>query len=155
MNHEEALIYALAGGPAPQEARAHLESCPACAAELVALRGVEERLRASAPATRPVRASEVSLAPAANGGRRAWAAIAAACLCMAFAAAWWGIGAPGSGAAGTEAPSAQVASYAPTTGDESLASVLDAVQEDLEAAETNAAAAADEYFDDPAQGGVL
>lgn len=155
MNHEDALMYALAGGPSPQEAVAHLESCPACRDELAALREVEALLRAAAPHARPARPVPVRFWRLGDGSRRAWAAAAAACLAVAFAASWWGVRAPDPQKPAAFPAVAPQASPSFASADESLASVLDAVQVGLEEEGTTEAEAAGDYFADPSQGGVL
>lgn len=155
MNHEDALMYALAGGPAPQEAAAHLGSCPSCAAELAALREVEALLKAAAPASGSACPVSVRLTHPANGNRRIWAAAAAACMGVAFAASWWGMRAPGPRAPAPLSPSPVQISFSTAVADESLASVLDAVQVRLDEEGTTGADAAGDYFADPLQGGVL
>jgi hypothetical protein len=74
---------------------------------------------------------------------------------VAFAASWWGARAPDPHAPG---PSPAVSAQAPlsiASADESLASVLDAVQVRLEEEGTSGAEAVGDYFADPYQGGVL
>jgi hypothetical protein len=145
VNHEEALIYALAGGPAPREALAHVEACPECAAELAALRGVEDRLRAAAPAWPPAGGAAEPLplpVPRRDKSRRVWSAAAAAGLALAFLTTWLGQVAPAPGGAVAPTPPGVRAS-APVEiwpGEEySTPSVLDAVQEELSAGSAAAA----------------
>ena len=139
MNHEEALIYTLAGGLAPREAMAHVEACPECAAELEALRGVQERLRAAAPSWPPAgrAGAPCSLSvPRRDSFRRVWSTAAAAGLALAFLTTWLGQGAPVPGNAIAPA-SPSIRATAPADawpGEEySTPAVLDAVQDELSA----------------------
>lgn len=91
MTHDEALRHGVAGGPLPQEAQAHLNACPDCAAELEALRAVERRLSRSAPRVQEVDllAGRV-LARVRRSRPRGWAMPSAAALALAVGlwAAW-------------------------------------------------------------------
>lgn len=102
MNHEEALKAAMAGGPLPVEARAHMSSCPTCAAELAALKSTEAALGAARPAAEGDPAWESRLIREisfARGFRRAsrstsarWLRIAASLLlAAALLTAWRGL----------------------------------------------------------------
>jgi anti-sigma factor RsiW len=128
---------------------AHLEACPECAAELAALKGVQERLRAAAPSWPPAgrtAAPHPLLVPRRENTRRGWSAAAAAGLALAFLTTWLGHGAPAPG--NTIAPAAPgVRTSAPAEvwpGEEySMPAVLDAVQDELSAAQTEPAQGAE------------
>lgn len=159
VNHERALTYALAGGPAPQEALSHVGACPQCSAELVALRGVEERLRAAAP-SRPVGGLGLRTPPFAaqrsERSQRGWSTAAAACLALAFLATWVGQRPPARTAqveVVREAPSS-VATYAWPGGEYSTPAVLDAVQEELAASSATSGEGAASYWATTTEGEI-
>jgi len=93
VNHEDALIRALAGGPVSLQALEHIESCANCRAELQALRDLESDLAAAAPVWNPPALHEGRTLSAMSRTRslpgRRWLALAASLLLLLGLAAAW------------------------------------------------------------------
>jgi len=126
-SHEEALTRLLAGGPVPVEASDHVGSCPACRAELAALREIESGLRAARPAAETAPLPVARVLPERRRSLR-WAQTAAAAALL--------VGLLGGFAAGRHAPGLDTASAgaAPdpavtySAADDSTFALLSAVQ---------------------------
>lgn len=98
MIHEEALKAALAGGPRDSALARHAEECPACRAELQALRALEGdlRLAAEAPHRDPQWETRLErLLTRAGQAGRTWTTVAASCLLASALVLSWTVALPG------------------------------------------------------------
>lgn len=135
-SHEQALTLVLAGGPVPLEAAGHVASCPACQAELEALRAVETGLRGARPAPEGARPPALLTAAASRRAHRWFQSAAAAALLLGllggFAA---GRGLPRTPAGALETAAAESAYSVSEDSTFTLLSAAEALEEEPSAEE--------------------